>query len=422
MLQLQYFNSKLSKNQIDNILNNFNIKYTTAKNEINAKLNNLVKLFLNDIQPFLENIEEISKERKKLKELENIKKEYNILSSKLKEKTLNEHKLESNIEYLQKEIKSLKNKNRHESKKKNNMKYNTPKTPSQIKNKPVRNILNKSHIKVKSDVINSEFGNKPNVNNRNKTTRNSQKNIFKTEQLPQQKTAKLLNNKSNVNVSSSVKKKFKESIFQDKNYLAETIASSKPNIINIDKNIDKAIEKIRKYNENRNNANINRIKNVRFKINKNNIRKKKKNDNFSNYKKNVEKFNKDIIAKNENIMKSMTFPKNDINLVDSIQLNDSINLKNYSEDDENSHSSKRSSRSRSSSLSKSRSSSSSSKSNSNSYSKSKSRSRNRSSVSSDNDSVRSDNSIDNEIKELEEDENNILMLIKEIKELSTTVN
>ena len=117
----------------------------------------------------------------------------------------------------------------------------------------------------------------------------------------------------------------------------------------------------------------------------------------------------------------MTFPKNDINLVDSIQLNDSINLKNYSEDDENSHSSKRSSRSRSSSLSKSRSSSS-SKSNSNSYSKSKSRSRNRSSVSSDNDSVRSDNSIDNEIKELEEDENNILMLIKEIKELSTTVN
>ena len=31
MLQLQYYNNKLTKNQIDGILNTFNIKYTTIK-------------------------------------------------------------------------------------------------------------------------------------------------------------------------------------------------------------------------------------------------------------------------------------------------------------------------------------------------------------------------------------------------------
>ena len=39
MLQLQYFNSNLTKKQIDRILNNFNIKYTTVKNEIYSKVN-----------------------------------------------------------------------------------------------------------------------------------------------------------------------------------------------------------------------------------------------------------------------------------------------------------------------------------------------------------------------------------------------
>ena len=65
MLQNQYFNSKLTKNQIEKILANYNIKYNTMKNEIEAKFNSLIKLFINDIKAFLENIEEISNERKK---------------------------------------------------------------------------------------------------------------------------------------------------------------------------------------------------------------------------------------------------------------------------------------------------------------------------------------------------------------------
>ena len=59
MLQNQYYNSKLSHAHIEKILANYNIKYNTMKNEIDAKFNSMIKLFINDIKAFLENIEEI---------------------------------------------------------------------------------------------------------------------------------------------------------------------------------------------------------------------------------------------------------------------------------------------------------------------------------------------------------------------------
>ena len=120
MLQFQYYNAKLTKKQIDNILNNFNIKYTTVKNEIDSKINNLLKLFMDDILSFLDNIEEISKELKRIKEFENIKREYEILSKRFKEKTLNVHKLENDIQTLQKEIAYLRNENKNKEKDKEN--------------------------------------------------------------------------------------------------------------------------------------------------------------------------------------------------------------------------------------------------------------------------------------------------------------
>ena len=40
MLQLQYLNTKLQKKHIEQILSNFNIKYTTMKKEIENKINN----------------------------------------------------------------------------------------------------------------------------------------------------------------------------------------------------------------------------------------------------------------------------------------------------------------------------------------------------------------------------------------------
>lgn len=110
MLQLQYYNNKLTKIQIEKILTNYNIKYNTMKNEIDAKFNSMIKLFVNDIRGFLENIEEISNERKKIKEAENSQIEIAILKSKLEEKVLNEHKMKNEIDNLTKENSSLKTK------------------------------------------------------------------------------------------------------------------------------------------------------------------------------------------------------------------------------------------------------------------------------------------------------------------------
>ena len=108
MLQNQYYNSKLSKAHIEKILGNYNIKYNTMKKEIDAKFNNMIKLFLNDISAFLENIEEISNERKKIKEAENSQIEIALLKSKLEEKVINENKMKNEIDCLTKEISSLK--------------------------------------------------------------------------------------------------------------------------------------------------------------------------------------------------------------------------------------------------------------------------------------------------------------------------
>ena len=56
MLQIQYYNKGLTKTQIEQIIKNYNLKYTTLTNEINSKLNSIIKTVLSDITPFLENI------------------------------------------------------------------------------------------------------------------------------------------------------------------------------------------------------------------------------------------------------------------------------------------------------------------------------------------------------------------------------
>ena len=110
MLQLQYYNKGLSKTQIEQILKNYNLKYTTVTNEISLKLNSLIKTVLNDISPFLENIEYLSKQSKQLKEFENAKNRIESLENKLKEKINIEKELQENIISLKQEINDLKEK------------------------------------------------------------------------------------------------------------------------------------------------------------------------------------------------------------------------------------------------------------------------------------------------------------------------
>ena len=188
MLQNQYYNRKLTKNHIEKILSNYNIKYNTMKNEIDAKFNNMIKLFINDIKAFLENIEEISNERKKIKEAENHEVELVLLKSKLEDKNKTINQLKTELELLSKENANLKNRVKFKD--------------QIIRNKNINLDTNNLNIRLKTE-LNS---------NKNKckkfTIRN---NNYKN------KTAKRPKEKSNINISLDTKTEEKMTI-KNNNY------------------------------------------------------------------------------------------------------------------------------------------------------------------------------------------------------------
>ena len=394
MLQLQYYNTKLTKTHIDGILNNYNIKYKTEKREIEAKLDNLIKIVMGDILSFLENIEEISKERKKIKEFENLQKEYDILSSKMKEKTLNEHQLESEIESLQKEILFLKNENKNQVYKKIEMK-----TPSTAKSKTPRKIFdNKKHVKMKSDYLtNKTFMNDSSkINVLAKRKKNSSKYNSKKKN-----TSK--NNVKNISLSVTRRKIGKKTNDNNKDEMSHSpdlVAINRKKILNNSNKIDKTIEKIKKYTINKNNERIRKIQNFKF-IKKNNKLKRiyKNNDsevnnlgnNLTEYKKNSQAIRKKESLIDDDLDNNKTYEhaQHILNLIDSNPEKNKKKENNYSADDE---------------------------------SKMKSISSNSSSSSSESSSEEINTeeirNIDNEIKELQEDEDNILLIINQIKELN----
>ena len=153
MLQLQYYNKGLSKTQIEQIIKNYNLKYTTLTNEINLKLNSIIKTVLNDITPFLENIEYLSKQAKQLKEFENAKSRIETLENKLKEKTFLEKELQNNINYLKQEINDLKEKEKEYEK----------------------NIKIKEELLLKAEEYKKNTQNTQNINNVNNKGRNRKK-------------------------------------------------------------------------------------------------------------------------------------------------------------------------------------------------------------------------------------------------------
>ena len=109
MLQSQYLNTKLQKKHIEQILSNYNIKYTTMKNEIENKINIMIKSFNQDISAFLNNMEEIANEKQKLKKLERNQIELESAREELKEKIHEQTKLKREIELLKMENIRLKN-------------------------------------------------------------------------------------------------------------------------------------------------------------------------------------------------------------------------------------------------------------------------------------------------------------------------
>ena len=108
MLQLQYYNSCLKNTHIDQIVENYKIRYSAMKNEIEFKMNNMIKNFLDDILGFLQNIEEIAEQKKKISGYDHMKKELELTKTKLKDKTFLEQKLKSDFDIIKNENTLLK--------------------------------------------------------------------------------------------------------------------------------------------------------------------------------------------------------------------------------------------------------------------------------------------------------------------------
>jgi hypothetical protein len=135
MIQKQYLTTNLKKSHIERIVHNYNIKYLTMKNEIDNKLNNLIKFILGDILAILEGIQNVNVDNEKIKDFNKSKKETEQLTKKLNFKIQNENKLKQEIENLKNEIKLLKqqvtknNISNYNSNNNNNIKRIPNKTP-----------------------------------------------------------------------------------------------------------------------------------------------------------------------------------------------------------------------------------------------------------------------------------------------------
>lgn len=397
MLQSQYYNVKLTKSQVDSILQNYQTKYTTEKNKIYAALDNLLKIVISDIHSFYNGMEEISKERKKIKEFENLQREYDILNLKIKEKTLNEHKLENDIQSLQNEILFLKNENKNQTYEKIEMK-----APTTAKTKKSNRIFqNKKHVKINSEYLGNNTFNDSSKNNVLTTNKklNSSRNIFKSKKKnTTQKSGK-------ITALSAAKRKIENKSNVNNNKISRSpdiIGKTKNSLINNSNRMDKTIEKIKRYTMNKNNERIKKIQNIRFVKNKNKFQTefKRNNRELNNTETNLQEYKKKALTiknekkesiKDDDLEKNKTYEyaTHMLKLVDSIPRNNKKTPNNYSEDEESKIKSVTSESSSSSS----------------------------DSISEEINSEEMRN-IDDEIKELQEDEDNILLIMNQIKELN----
>ena len=273
MIQLQYYNKGLSKAQIEQILKNYNLKYTTITNEINLKLTSLIKTVLNDISPFLENIEYLSKKSKQLKEFENAKNRIEALEHQLKEKIIIEKELQESIISLKQEISDLKEKEKEFEiyKLKNEEKINIPQQEINIKNRKKTLDINNHDL-----FINSSFDKTQSTKGK-RTSRDVIKKISEEENTHKSAKKSIIKNVSKWNKNIKYMMNLKEitrnlnnNNTKNKNNenLDKFLSGSKPNIKNkkrmnhsCDRKIDKKTKEMILNNE---------VNNMRkFEINKN---------------------------------------------------------------------------------------------------------------------------------------------------------
>ena len=300
MLQQQYYNKGLSKTQIEQIIKNYNLKYTTLTNEINLKLNSLIKTVLNDITPFLENIEYLSKQSKQLKEFENTKNRIVILENKLKEKTLIEKELQNNINSLKHEINELKEKEKEYEK--------TIKMKDELllkaedNKKNIQNTNNKNRKREKSSGSNKSIGfrsssyDKFQINNKSKISKNEEEikidsNIINTPQKKQKQKNNFKWNKDNNNINNNKYMMNLQEITRILTGYHEKVMQNKNT-----QNINKFISSSNQKEEKKNNKNNKKRANHSF------DNKEAKNDKKKRLSKEISKFkfNKDDESDKEN--------------------------------------------------------------------------------------------------------------------------
>ena len=215
MLQLQYLNSKLKNHHISHILNNYKLKYTAIKNEIESKVNEMIKIILGDILDFLENIEDKVIEKKKLSNYDKMKNELETMKNQLKEKINNETKAKNDIDALNHENLLLKDKINSLNKKISNMRNGTKEISNKFMMTPKIN-LRSSFTNINSKNI-SHFSQKVNksVNLSMKSENNSMENnlneiMNKNGRNNSQKNNNLQNDKYNIRLQKTQEVKQKK--------------------------------------------------------------------------------------------------------------------------------------------------------------------------------------------------------------------
>ena len=146
MLQKQYFNTKLKNKHINDILDVYKIKYSGIKNEIESKVNQMIKLFQKDISSFLENTEKIALTKNKLNNYEKMKTELESIRNKLKQKTHNENKIKYELELLSQENSMLKVKIKSLNKKLYDLNNSSNANLRSSYKSPLMNSLRKSNL------------------------------------------------------------------------------------------------------------------------------------------------------------------------------------------------------------------------------------------------------------------------------------
>ena len=111
MLQSQYFSNKLTNTQIERVLNNYRIKYTTLKSEIERKINIMFDLFLKDILTFLEHVEQVASDKDKINDYDRLYKEKELLLTTITEKNTRISTLNEENKLLKEQIQSKMNNN-----------------------------------------------------------------------------------------------------------------------------------------------------------------------------------------------------------------------------------------------------------------------------------------------------------------------